>query len=205
MISIVDYGVGNLGSIRNMLRKLDCPSELVSTESSIKKSSKLILPGVGAFDSGMTGLRENGLINGLEFAVFEKKVPILGICLGMQLMTRGSEEGKLTGLGWFDGFTKRFSPRPEEVLAIPHMGWNYVTWEKESCLRNDFTDESRFYFVHSYHVNCSRYDDVLMTTQYGSIRFHAAISKDNIYGCQFHPEKSHKFGLTFLRNFIEST
>lgn len=203
MITLIDYGIGNLGSIQNMLKKLGAESTIASDVATIERATKLIIPGVGAFDAGMAQLNASGLRPALDAAVFDRKLPVAGICLGMQLMTGGSEEGQLTGLGWVPARTVRFKPAIGETMKIPHMGWSNVTKTKQSPALDLLDDESRFYFVHSYHVECSNRDDVLLTAQYGSIRFDAAFERDNILGFQFHPEKSHRFGLTLLEAFVE--
>jgi glutamine amidotransferase len=202
-ITIIDYGVGNLGSIQNMLKKLGAQSEIASDVGAIERATKIILPGVGAFDAGMAQLIQSGLRPSLDTAVLQRGVPVAGICLGMQLMTEGSEEGTLPGLGWVPARTIRFVPSPNETMIIPHMGWSIVTKAKQSPALDLLDDESRFYFMHSYHVDCSNRDDVLLTAQYGSIRFDAAFERKNILGFQFHPEKSHRFGMTLLKAFLE--
>lgn len=201
MIAIVDYGMGNLGSIRNMLLYLGVDSEITSDPSRIAAARKLILPGVGAFDRAMTNLRERGLIPVLDGEVLEKGKPVLGICLGMQLLGRRSEEGTLPGLGWIEADTIRFRFDPGLAhLKIPHMGWNRVTVSRSGSIMDHLPPEPRFYFVHSYHVRCDREENVLATASYG-FEFHAAVIRGNILGTQFHPEKSHKFGLALLKNF----
>jgi glutamine amidotransferase len=202
-VTIIDYGVGNLGSIQNMLKKLGMQSEIASDASTIEGAKKIILPGVGAFDAGMKQLNQSGLRTSLDAAVLKRRVPVVGICLGMQLMTEGSEEGTLPGLGWVQANTIRFVPSPNETMKIPHMGWSIVTKSKQSPVLELLENESRFYFVHSYHVNCSIRDDVLLTAHYGSVRFDAAFECENILGFQFHPEKSHRFGMTLLKAFLE--
>lgn len=202
-ITIIDYGVGNLGSIQNMLKKLGVQSEIATDISAIERATKIILPGVGAFDAGMTQLNQSGLRPALDAAVLQKRVPVSGICLGMQLMTEGSEEGSLPGLGWVPAKTIRFLPEPNEIMKIPHMGWSIVTKAKQSPALDLLDAESRFYFVHSYHVDCRNRADVLLTAQYGSVHFDAAFERENILGFQFHPEKSHRFGMTLLKAFLE--
>lgn len=202
-ITIIDYGVGNLGSIHNMLKKLGAQSEIATDVSAVQRATKIILPGVGAFDAGMTQLNQSGLRPALDAAVLQKRVPVLGICLGMQLMTEGSEEGSLPGLGWVEAKTIRFLPEPNETMKIPHMGWSIVTKAKQTPVLDLLDEDSRFYFVHSYHVDCSNRDDVLLTAQYGSVHFDAAFECKNILGFQFHPEKSHRFGMTLLKAFLE--
>lgn len=204
MIVIVDYKMGNLGSILNALKKVGVQSVISSDISDIQKADKLILPGVGAFDNGMKNIKELGLIPVLNQKVLEQKTPILGICLGMQLFTKESEEGCLKGLGWIDARTKKFKfDQPLEYLKIPHMGWNTVRIKKDSYTFRNMYEEPRFYFVHSYHVVCKNEADILTTTQYG-FEFISSFHKDNIVGMQFHPEKSHKFGLKILKDFAEA-
>jgi glutamine amidotransferase len=203
MITIVDYNVGNIGSIQNMLKKLGAESVVASHPFEIERATKIILPGVGAFDEGMTQLNKSGLRSALDTAVKQRLVPVAGICLGMQLMTEGSEEGELPGLGWVSAKTIRFLPAPNETMKVPHMGWCDVTKVKNSPAIELLDDEPRFYFVHSYHVDCRIREDVLFSAQYGSVRFDAAFESGNILGFQFHPEKSHRFGMTLLKAFVE--
>jgi glutamine amidotransferase len=203
MITIVDYGVGNLGSIRNMLRKIGAACEISADAGRLAAADKLILPGVGAFDAGMASLNASGLAPALHEAVSQRKVPVLGICLGMQLMTRGSEEGSLPGLGWIDATTVRFTPSADQRLKVPHMGWNVVDACKPSRLLSGAEPEERFYFVHSFYVRCDRSEDVLLRAHHGDT-FDAAFERENVMGVQFHPEKSHKFGLRLLSNFARA-
>ena len=194
--------MGNLGSIENMLRKIGAEVKVSSGKSDMLSARKIILPGVGAFDKGMTRLRELGLVEVLEERVIGGKVPILGICLGMQLFTKGSEEGILPGLGWIDAETVRFRFEGELTnLKIPHMGWNTIEVRQPGSILDDINEEPRFYFVHSYHVQCVNQANILATTRYG-IPFHSAIIRGNIIGTQFHPEKSHKYGMKVLQNFV---
>lgn len=202
MITIVDYGMGNLGSIANMVRRIGGKSIITSSKNEIKKAEKLILPGVGAFDNGMQNLKKLGLIEIFNQKVLKDKIPVLGICLGMQLLGNSSEEGKLSGLGWIDGKTVKFQFENGSKLKIPHMGWNSVVIKKKSKLFENMPRESRFYFVHSYHLICNDKKDILAITEYG-YDFTSAVERENIYGVQFHPEKSHKFGMQLLKNFIE--
>ena len=197
-IGIINYKMGNIGSILNMLKKIGCACSVSEDPSEILKADKLILPGVGAFDEGMKNLKESGMAEVILKKVTEDKVPLLGICLGMQLLGKRSEEGKLPGLGLVDAETVRFN----HGLKIPHMGWNTVSSAKIDGLFKNLS-ENRFYFVHSYHVVCQNQEEVLSETNYG-VRFTSSIQKENIYGVQFHPEKSHKFGMQLLRNFVES-
>lgn len=203
MITIVDYGLGNLGSILNMLKKIGAEVKLSTSIHDIEKADKLILPGVGAFDHGMRQLRERGLIDVLNHKALEEKVPILGICLGMQLLGNSSEEGSEEGLGWIEANTKKFRFEGIELrLKVPHMGWNLVKESKASDLNKDMYPEPRFYFVHSYHFVCKNPEDELLKSNYG-FDFTSAVEKENIMGVQFHPEKSHKFGMQLLNNFNE--
>lgn len=200
MIVIVDYGMGNLGSILNMLRKAGADAVISSSEADIEAADKLILPGVGAFDSGMRNLAERGLIQLLNRKVIEGGTPIMGICLGMQLFTKKSEEGSLPGLGWINAGTKKFRFVAGSPLKVPHMGWNVINIKRQSYIFSDMYEEPRFYFVHSYYVSCADEDDVLATTNHG-IDFVSALQSGNVIGVQFHPEKSHKFGLRLLKNY----
>lgn len=196
--------MGNVGSIESMLRKIGAPSLISGSIDDIRRARKLILPGVGAFDNGMKNISELGLLPVLHSQVLEKGTPILGICLGMQLLTEKSEEGGLPGLGWIEGRTVRFRfDSQRKDLKIPHMGWNTVKVRKEGPLFAGMADSPRFYFVHSYHVRCSRQEDVLGTTEHG-YEFASAVSRTNIMGTQFHPEKSHRFGMALLKNFVEN-
>ncbi len=202
MICIVDYGLGNLGSIRNMLKKIGAPSVISSSPADIRSAEKLILPGVGAFDAGMQNLRQSGLIPVLEERVFGKHVPMLGICLGMQLMAGGSAEGDQPGLGWIDAQAERFDfGQSERRLPVPHMGWTDVEIVRSDPLTDNLPSSPRFYFVHSYHVRCAQPADELLRAHYG-IDFTAGFSRGNLRGVQFHPEKSHKFGMALLKNFV---
>lgn len=199
---IVDYGVGNLESIRNMLRKAGFDSIVSSSISEIEQADKLMLPGVGAFDACASKLRSSGLVEALEKKVRADRTPLLGVCVGLQLLMEGSEEGREPGLGWLKGRVVRFDPgRMPPGLKIPHMGWTDVTVEKSSVLMDEIEDP-RFYFVHSYHVVADNEADVLLRAEYG-YKFVAAMASRNIMGVQFHPEKSHRFGMQLLSNFVQ--
>jgi glutamine amidotransferase len=202
MITIIDYGAGNIGSIVNMIRKVGSESKVSSNKEEILSAEKLILPGVGSFDYGMQKLIDSDLIDVINKKVIHDKTPILGICLGVQLMTRKSEEGNLEGLGWFDAETVKFTLNPNERLKIPHMGWNEVTCENGSKLFNDMYEYPRFYFVHSFHLKSNKVNEALVNSVYG-YKFAAGLEKENIVGVQFHPEKSHKYGMKILENFIK--
>lgn len=201
MIYIINYGVGNLNSISNIIKKVGGESMIISDVSMLKHAKKIILPGVGAFDHAMKKLAEHGWTDELTDTVVNRKIPTLGICLGMQMLCKKSEEGILPGLGWIDAEVKKFSFSENLNLKIPHMGWNQVNVKKENPLIKNPEEEHRFYFVHSYHVVCNNNDDILGTTNYG-IEFTSSVSHNNIYGAQFHPEKSHRFGMELLKNFI---
>ena len=202
MIVIVDYHLGNLGSIKNMLKRIGSEALISSKVSDIEKAEKLILPGVGNFGQGMRNLEASGLLPVLEYKVIQKKTPILGICLGMQLFARKSEEGESTGLGWIDAEVVRFKlDDKERHLKIPHMGWNLVDIQQRDPLFEEMYPEPRFYFVHSYHVVCRNEEEVLTRTFHG-YEFVSSVKRENIYGVQFHPEKSHKFGMKLLDNFV---
>ena len=214
MIVIVDYGMGNLGSILNMLKKIGSEAKISSDSTEIAAGDKLILPGVGAFDTAMRNLKESGLREVLDEQVLAKKVPTLGVCLVMQLLTEGSEEGSLPGLGWIAGTTKKFrfaSEGPQAALKVPHMGWNTLLPRRADApgeptpLRRGLDDPSqrtRFYFVHSYYVTVRDEADAAGWTHHGH-DFVSMVHKGHIMGTQFHPEKSHKFGMQLLRNFAE--
>ena len=202
MIVIVDYGIGNLASVLNMFKKIGVKEVVVSGDKEvIAKASKLLLPGVGAFDSGMNNLERSELIPILDQKALKEKVPILGICLGMQLLTKRSEEGKKDGLGWIDAETVKFNLDPELHLKIPHMGWDYVKVNRPNILI-EMESKNRFYFVHSYYVKCFNEYQSLATCRFG-IEFTCMVNKDNIFGAQFHPEKSLKFGMKLLQNFAK--
>jgi imidazole glycerol-phosphate synthase subunit HisH len=201
LITIIDYGVGNLGSIQNMIKKVGGMSQITSDISAINDASKILLPGVGAFDNGMQKLNERNLIEVLNKKVKVDRVPILGICLGAQLMTKGSEEGELPGFNWVDIDTVKFKIDTEQT-KVPHMGWNEVVSQKESKLFDSMFDNPRFYFVHSYHFKSNNKALVLTTTDYG-YEFASSFEHENILGAQFHPEKSHKFGMKLMKNFVE--
>ncbi len=202
MIVIVDYGMGNFGSIVNMVRKVGGRAVLSADAREIADAEKLILPGVGAFDNGMKCLRDLGCIDVLTARVLNDRAPILGICLGMQLFARRSEEGPEPGLGWIDADVVRFTFDPSNRrLKIPNMGWNTIAVKRPHPLLPDTEAARRFYFVHSYHLRCSDPLNVLATSWYG-VEFTSAVVKDNIVGTQFHPEKSHKYGMELMRHFV---
>lgn len=199
-ISLVDYGLGNLGSVVNMAKRAGAKITLVSTPDEVVESERVLLPGVGAFDEGMARLHDHGLVGPLrEFAASGR--PLFGICLGMQLLLDGSEEGELPGLGLVPGRSVRFSET--EGVRVPHMGWNTVEPTRVDPVVDGLPEDSRFYFVHSYRVVPDRSEDQLATTDYAG-PFASMIRAGNVVGAQFHPEKSHAFGMTILKNFAES-
>ncbi len=197
MIVILDYGLGNLGSIKNMLKHIGAESNISRDIKEIHQANKLILPGVGAFDKAMSKINKLGLKNILLDRASEG-IPILGICLGMQLLLDSSEEGKLPGLGLIPGEVKKFNA--ENNLKVPHMGWNDVEIVQDNNLTKNLLPHSRFYFVHSYFAKVRNASHSMMQTNYGHV-FDSAISNQNIFGVQFHPEKSHKYGIKLLENF----
>lgn len=203
MITIVDYHLGNLGSIQNMLRKLGHANQVSSDPEIIARAERLILPGVGAFDRGMLKLKELGLTEVLQHRVRKDRIPVLGICLGAQLMTRGSEEGNEPGLGWIAADTVRFFGGASNALPVPAMGWHELRVPVPHWLFDSIEEAPRFYFVHSYHFRCDREEDVLAYSEYG-YEFAAAFGRDSVIGVQFHPEKSHKFGMRLLDAFARS-
>jgi imidazole glycerol-phosphate synthase subunit HisH len=198
MITIVDYGMGNLGSVKNMLRRVGAESCFASDLDALESASKILLPGVGHFGNAMRRLKESGMSEVLSHKAVEEKVPTLGICLGMQLLCRSSEEAEEPGLGWIDAQACRFPPTTG--LKVPHMGWNEVRKGEASPLTADLAEDARFYFVHSFYVRAVERSQSILTAKHG-IEFDAAVQAGNIYGAQFHPEKSHRFGKALLAAF----
>ncbi len=203
MIAIIDYGSGNIQAIKNIYKKLKIECKFVSEPSQLSGVDKIILPGVGAFDEAMTQLNKSGLREVLDLMVLDQKVPVFGVCVGMQIMAASSDEGKLAGLGWFDARVKLFD---ENIIKhkpkLPHMGWNEIKTKSDHPILTSIDFEKGYYFLHSYYFECHDENDILATTYYGDI-FHCAINKANIYGFQFHPEKSHSNGLNLFKNFAE--
>jgi glutamine amidotransferase len=200
---IVDYNVGNIGSIVNMFKKIGVRATLSSDENVIANADKIFFPGVGSFGHGMACLKKSGLIDVLEQKILKDNVPVLGVCLGMQLMFEHSEEGDCEGLGWIKGCVKHFDlHKIDKNLKVPHMGWNQIKVKQSLDLINNLPDEPRFYFAHSYHAVCDDESNVLATANHG-YDFPCVVQNGNVYGAQFHPEKSHKFGMSLLKNFTE--
>ncbi len=201
MIGVVDYGVGNLASIGSMLKRLGFESVITGDRNQLGSATSLILPGVGSFDTGIANLRATGLWEFLNEYVLRRHVPILGICLGVQLMTEGSDEGRLPGLGWIPGRTTAFDRsrlRPED--KIPNMGWRDISVVRPDPLCDGLPAESRFYHVHSYHLQCTCPEDIIISSHHG-YQITVGVQRGNIRGVQFHPEKSHRFGMKLLENF----
>ena len=200
MIAIINYGLGKLSSILNMHKRLGIDAVITADFEVLEKASKLILPGVGHFKKGMDNLKASGLQQFLDKQVLENKKPILGICLGAQLMTKHSEEANISGLGWVDAHTIRFQQQKLGNLRVPHMGWGDITITAANPLLKNLPEDPSFYHVHSYHFNFTEPTEVIATTRYG-YEFASAFQKNNIYGTQFHPEKSHQYGMKVLENF----
>lgn len=204
MIYIINYGIGNLGSVKNMLKKIGVEAQYAMTEKDIFAAKKLILPGVGAFDSCMQALNASGMLEAIKKQVLVNKIPLLGICVGYQMLTQKSEEGHLSGLGWLKAETVKFQDDSRQ-MKIPHMGWNYIKPVGNHPLIEVYTKQSppsRAYFVHSYYVKAQDKKDVILETEYIQI-FASGMAHENIMGVQFHPEKSHKFGMQLFRSFVE--
>ncbi len=203
MIGIIDYGLGNIKAFANIYSREGIPFLIVSRSDDLKNVTKIILPGVGAFDHAIRLLEQSGMRQSLDEIALTRRLPVLGICVGMQIMAHTSEEGKLPGLGWIVGEVKKFdSSRLTSATHLPHMGWNNVGPVKKNGLLKDIDAVSRFYFLHSYYFNCQRSEDVLAVTDYGG-PFASAVHSDNIFCVQFHPEKSHQWGIQLLINFAE--
>jgi glutamine amidotransferase len=199
-VAVIDYGMGNTGSLLNMLRRIGVSAVLTHETAQLQSCSHLILPGVGSFDTAMKNLRDRGLDSSLHEAAVQCGKPFLGICLGMQLLGNSSEEGRLSGLGWISASVKKFPVSSTPALPVPHMSWNSAEASPDAELFAK-TDEERFYFVHSYYMTCEHESDIAATTEYG-ITFTSAVNRNNIFGVQFHPEKSHRFGKELLSRFL---
>jgi len=204
---IVDYGIGNTSSIHNMIRKVGGNATISNDLDVLKKAKILILPGVGAFDNAVLKLKALGIWEVLNQKILVEKVPFLGICLGMQLLFESSEEGNLNGFGWLKGNVKRFNfseITPPRSYKVPHMGWNLVNIVDHNNLYAGLEKKARFYFVHTFYADCMDSSDIIATSNYG-LEFACSVNKENIWGVQFHPEKSHRFGITFFENFLRLT
>jgi len=203
MIGIIDYGLGNVRAFANVYKILNIPTVIVTKPSEFKNVSKAILPGVGAFDYAMKKLEDSGLKPVLDEIVLAHHVPVLGICVGMQMLARSSEEGALPGLGWIDGEVIRFNPSSlSHSMRVPHMGWNNIKPVKLNSLLKGLDFDVRFYFLHSYYFQSHRCEDVIAVTDYCG-EFACAVNSGNVYGVQFHPEKSHQWGIRLLENFAK--
>lgn len=202
MIGIIDYGVGNIKAFANIYKNLNIPFKIVKDISEFENITKLILPGVGSFDHAMTSLQNSGMREKLDELVLVKKLPIIGICVGMQMLAKSSEEGTLNGLGWIDGIVKKFDKSKIKNAPLPHMGWNNLKIEKKNKIFDNLEENPRYYFLHSYYFECENKEDVIATATYGE-KFDCMINHKNIYGIQCHPEKSHHNGMQLLKNFGE--
>lgn len=201
MIRVIDYGLGNISAFLNMYKRLNIEAAVARTPDELRQADKLILPGVGAFDHAMELLDGSGMRATLDELVTQRHVPVLGICVGMQILARGSDEGRAAGLGWIDGHVKGFKSLGQDLL-LPHMGWNDVQPLSNARLFAGLEQDCRFYFLHSFYFHCEQPQDVAAVSRYG-IDFSCAVHAGNIYGVQFHPEKSHHFGAQLLKNFAE--
>lgn len=197
MIGIINYGLGNIKAFANVYKQLNIPAKLVTRPEELENISKIILPGVGSFDHAMDKLNHSGLRQMLDELVLYKKLPVIGICVGMQMLAHGSEEGSMPGLGWIDGKVLKFR---QQNIAVPHMGWNSIKVALKNDLLKNLESYSKFYFLHSYYFKCQDVDNILASTDYFG-EFSCVVRKENIYGVQFHPEKSHEWGIRLLKNF----
>lgn len=203
MIGIVDYGLGNVKAFANIYKELGVAHRIAQSAADLDGVSRIILPGVGAFDQAMKRLRDSGMFERVSSLALDAKVPTLGVCVGMQILLQSSEEGTAAGLGWIEGRVVRFeATQAADRVWVPHMGWNDVRVEPGSALFREMTDDARFYFLHSYFCRCDHERNVVARTVYGA-EFACAVSSGNIHGVQFHPEKSHQYGVKLLRNFAE--
>lgn len=201
MITIINYGLGNISAFANVYKRLNIPFTIATRKEELKNAKKIILPGVGAFDHAMTSLQQSGMREVLDELVLNLRIPVLGICVGMQIVANSSDEGVLPGLGWINGEVKKFDPMLiKHKTRLPHMGWNTITPRKNNALLQNITNGSRFYFLHSYYFHCYDIENEIAETEYG-IQFSSAVNYKNIYGVQFHPEKSHENGIQILHNF----
>ena len=202
MITIIDYGLGNIKAFSNVYQRLNMPFQIASRPEELIKTDKLILPGVGAFDHAMTALNQSGMREALDDLVLNKKIPVLGVCVGMQMLAHSSDEGKLSGLGWIDGKVKKIDVTLLDSKPLPHMGWNTLKQVSECRLFDALPADPNFYFLHSFYFECVNQSNVVATANYGQ-EFACVVQSTNIYGVQCHPEKSHSNGISFLKNFGE--
>lgn len=203
MIVIIDYGLGNLNAFVNVYKKLDIPVKIAKVASDLDGVTKIILPGVGAFDHAMTKLNESGMRAKLDELVLEKKTPVIGICVGMQILAKSSDEGILPGLGYIDGVVRKFDTSSfKQKTHLPHMGWNDIVPQSGQALFKNLDQEPLYYFLHSYYFECNQKENAIATACYGA-EFVCAVNHENVYGVQFHPEKSHHYGVQLLKNFAE--
>jgi glutamine amidotransferase len=201
LITIIDYGLGNIRAFANVYKRLNIPTKVAKTAADLKDATKIILPGVGAFDHAMNMINHSGMRPTLDELVLNHQLPVIGICVGMQILAHSSDEGVLSGLGWIDAVVKKFDTSLlKQKTGLPHMGWNTILPVGNSKLFLDLDNQSRFYFLHSYYFQCHNDADTIAITEYG-IRFTSAVNVLNIYGVQFHPEKSHQNGILVLKNF----
>ncbi len=203
MIVIIDYGLGNLNAFVNVFKKLDIPHKIAKKETDLDGATKIILPGVGAFDYAMSKLNDSGMRTQLDKLVLEDKLPVIGICVGMQILAKSSEEGVLPGLGYIDGVVKKFNTSQfQQKTHLPHMGWNDIKPQSGHELFKDLDPIPLYYFLHSYYFECNQSQDAIALANYG-LEFVCAVNHENVYGVQFHPEKSHHYGVQLLKNFAE--
>jgi glutamine amidotransferase len=203
MITLIDYGVGNISAFLNIYKQLNIPAKTAKTVSELEDADKIILPGVGHFDYAMQRFNDSGMSEKVNELVLVQKKPVIGICVGMQMMAKRSDEGNLEGLGWIDAEVKKFDDAQRSAkMPLPHMGWNDVYSTNDNPLFTNLEKNSRFYFLHSYYFHCHNMQNSIADADYG-IKFTCAVNHDNVYGVQFHPEKSHHFGIELLKNFAE--